>query len=530
MRFLVALALSVVAAGAADTNTADLEGTTWKAKTWSGAAARGGDPDPYDDESTVEIAGGRVRWTNNDGGFTFASLPYTAVLGNSETIKFSLDDDGDLVVEFGYASPATIIYAQQGAASTGGCPDALWTVAKADSFAASGGPEQIVVVGGTQGLNVGSDVCIELNDEGKNVDVQVYDLAMSLEAIKQGIRDELGAGDLCLWRKGGTLLTDGTLESNGINRGENLYAVLRATASTTAAPAHTCPRAGTVPINHRGDNPGRITCGCEKTGVADHYFTAEPRCRMCKADESYWAYRVDGECQCVKTTGAGRTDCLEKGTCAPDPTCAPVIDVDGRTSTSALEGYAWVAKDWSGAAKCGGDPDPYDDERIIKIAQNTIYFVNGGEGGPYYGVESLPHSARTPDNEEMDFYLVSETELKVRFGYKKPASIIYKRTAWHAVEDEDCDDDSHLYWIILVMTLLLACCGCGLGFCAFRACRKKAPVAAIVVGLPVVAGEGPVASKGAKGRATVVLPKGARVVSTSPKGARVGVIAYAPEK
>ena len=82
------------------------------------------------------------------------------------------------------------------------------------------------------------------------------------------------------------------------------------------------------------------------------------------------------------------------------------------------------------------------------------------------------------------------------------------------------------------MTLVLACCGCGLGLCAFRACRKKAPVAdAIIVGLPVVAEEGPVSSsKGAKGRVTVVSPKRARVVSTSPKGARVGVIAYESEK
>ena len=515
--------LGMLALAAASTDLATLEGTTWAAKTWSGAAARGGDPDPYDDEAGLEIKGGRVRWTKTDGGFTFASLPYTAVLGNSETIKFSLNADGDLVVEFGYASPATIVYARQGAStatsSTDGCLDALWTIAKEQSFEASGGPEQIVVVGGTQGLNVGSDVCIETNADGKNIDVQIYDLHMSLDAIKQGIRDELGAGDLCLWRKGGTLLTDGTLESNGINRGENLYAVLR--ASSMAAPAYTCPRAGTVPINHRGDNPGRVTCGCEKTGVADHYFTAEPLCRMCKADESYWAYRVDGQCQCVKTTGAGRTDCLEKGTCEPDPTCAPVINVDGTTPTSALEGYAWVAKEWSGSAKCGGDPDPYADESIIKFADSTIYFVNGGGGGPYYGVESLPHSARTMDNEEMEFYLVSETELKVRFGYRKPASIIYKRTHWHDVEDEDCGDDSHLYWIILVMTLLLVCCGCGLGLCAFRACRRKAPVSAIVVGLPVVAEEGVVASpKGAKGRGTVV----------SPKGARVGVIAYAPEK
>ena len=96
------------------------------------------------------------------------------------------------------------------------------------------------------------------------------------------------------------------------------------------------------------------------------------------------------------------------------------------------------------------------------------------------------------------------------------------RDSWHDVEDEDCDDDSHLYWIILVMTVVLVCCGCGLGCCAFRACRRKAPRATpIIVGLPVVAEEGPVASpKGAKGRVTVV----------SPKGARVGVIAYESEK
>jgi hypothetical protein len=64
------------------------------------------------------------------------------------------------------------------------------------------------------------------------------------------------------------------------------------------------------------------------------------------------------------------------------------------------------------------------------------------------------------------------------------------------------------------MTAVLVCCGCGLGCCAFRACRRKAPARAapIIVGLPVVAEEGPVASpKRAKGRVTVVSPKGARV-------------------
>ena len=69
-------------------------------------------------------------------------------------------------------------------------------------------------------------------------------------------------------------------------------------------------------------------------------------------------------------------------------------------------------------------------------------------------------------------------------------------------------------WCIVVMTAVLVCCGCGLGCCAFRACRRKAPARAapIIVGLPVVAEEGPVASpKRAKGRVTVVSPKGARV-------------------
>ena len=239
-------------------------------------------------------------------------------------------------------------------------------------------------------------------------------------------------------------MTGGTLASNGVGRGHNLYAVLRATAASTAVPAYTCSEfwSGTVPVNHGADFPGQITCGCAKTGEhAD--ITAEPLCRMCKAPThtQYWAYRVDGQCQCVQTTGAGHTDCLAKGTCAPDPTCAPTIDVAGTTFTEALEGVAWVAKDWSGAAKCGGDPDPYDDERIIKIAHSTIYFVNGGGGGPYYGVESLSHSDHAGHDEEMEFYLVSETELKVRFGYKKPATIIYKRTHWHAVEDEDCGYD-----------------------------------------------------------------------------------------
>ena len=64
-----------------------------------------------------------MEWTGGGGGGPYAigSLPATARSPDSEEIKFSLNSDGDLVVEFGYASPATIVYARQGAASTGGC-------------------------------------------------------------------------------------------------------------------------------------------------------------------------------------------------------------------------------------------------------------------------------------------------------------------------------------------------------------------------------------------------------------------------
>ena len=80
------------------------------------------------DGDTVEIAGGKISWTGGGGGGPYAigSLPATARSPDNEEMKFSLNSDGDLVVEFGYASPATIIYARRGAStSTGGCPPAL---------------------------------------------------------------------------------------------------------------------------------------------------------------------------------------------------------------------------------------------------------------------------------------------------------------------------------------------------------------------------------------------------------------------
>jgi hypothetical protein len=111
-------------ASGSSTATAIYDGTTWVAKTWSGAA-RGGDPDPYGDESTIEISGGRIRWTNGGGGgpYAIANLPATRTSPDGEAIKFSLDSDNDLVVEFGYASPATIIYKRQEGVSSYTSPE-----------------------------------------------------------------------------------------------------------------------------------------------------------------------------------------------------------------------------------------------------------------------------------------------------------------------------------------------------------------------------------------------------------------------
>ena len=110
--------------GGSSTATAIYDGTTWVAKTWSGAA-RGGDPDPYGDESTIEISGGSIRWTNGGGGgpYAIANLPATRTSPDGEEIKFSLDSDNDLVVEFGYASPATIIYERQEGVSSYSGPE-----------------------------------------------------------------------------------------------------------------------------------------------------------------------------------------------------------------------------------------------------------------------------------------------------------------------------------------------------------------------------------------------------------------------
>jgi len=107
---------------------------------------------------------------------------------------------------------AKLVFVSSAAAT---CPDTLWAIARDDHFGATGRPVQGIVVGEMM-RGVGQDVCIETNAGGKNVDVQVSDLTMSLDSIKQGIFDKLGAGDLCLWKKDGTLLSTGTLACHSL--------------------------------------------------------------------------------------------------------------------------------------------------------------------------------------------------------------------------------------------------------------------------------------------------------------------------
>jgi len=478
------------------------------------------------------------------------------------------------------------------------CPDALCAVAEANDFEASGGPEQVAVVGDQLGLSVGADVCIETNADGRNVDVQVYDVAMTLDAIKQGIMDELGCGDLCVWKKDGTLLSTGTLAAHGVAHGDNLYAVLRpsedadvaVTLTSTlegttwaakswtggakqsgdpdpyddestieisggvirwtngggggpyavsalpasrppdnplidflmkdgdlvvefgyASPAtivyerqdgqvaestsaYTCPEPGTTEVNHSGDFPGKISCGCERPDEHPH-VVAEPKCRMCGDDGESWYYRIAGECQCVdRDTFAASGGCLAKATCFPDPTCAGATGTaqyDG--TTASLEGVAWVAKSWSGAAECRGDPDPCDDESAITFVGGSIYFVNDGGGGPYHDVKTLPASVRSPDNEEIKFLMISEDELSVQFGYARPATIIYQRTGWTDVgrkkseHDDRCSKAS--LGIVVVGAMALLVLGINVGGCATHACHRRSPTrrtSPIVMGIPVL--------------------------------------------
>jgi len=94
----------------------ELDGTTWKAKIWYGAARRNGDPDPFNDESTMEISGGEISWKG--GSYAIEKLPAYVMTSDNEEIEFKIYPNGHLSVDFFYAERATIIYERQNATST----------------------------------------------------------------------------------------------------------------------------------------------------------------------------------------------------------------------------------------------------------------------------------------------------------------------------------------------------------------------------------------------------------------------------
>jgi len=87
---------------------------------------------------------------------------------------------------------------------------------------------------------------------------------------------------------------------------------------------YACPEAGTTAVNHAGDFPGQISCGCETVGIHPD-IAAEPLCRLCVEDNTeFFYYRVEGVCGCVmRDDFASSNGCLAMGECYPDPSCAP---------------------------------------------------------------------------------------------------------------------------------------------------------------------------------------------------------------
>jgi len=116
-----------------------------------------------------------------------------------------------------------------------------------------------------------------------------------------------------------------------------------------------------------------------------------------------------------------------------------------------LEGVAWVAKGWIGATGVKGmKPDPFGDERLVKVNAGNIYFPGGrsGRSGPYkVGSErTLPLEAGN-----LGFRMTPEGNLAVEFNYKKWSEIIYERTPWDKVDLaafklEDDGPPSWLFW------------------------------------------------------------------------------------
>mmetsp|Transcript_13609 Transcript_13609/g.40547 ORF Transcript_13609/g.40547 Transcript_13609/m.40547 type:complete len:256 (+) Transcript_13609:196-963(+) len=82
-----------------------LEGVAWVAKTWTGSATKGGDPDPVADEAIITFSRDTIFFVNDGGGgpYKVTSLPAEVQSPDGEKITFWMNTEGQLVVDFAYS-------------------------------------------------------------------------------------------------------------------------------------------------------------------------------------------------------------------------------------------------------------------------------------------------------------------------------------------------------------------------------------------------------------------------------------------
>jgi len=167
-----------------------------------------------------------------------------------------------------------------------------------------------------------------------------------------------------------------------------------------------------------------------------------------------------------------------------------VLAPGAATALADLEGAAWVAVSWTGAAEEGGDPDPTWDEQIVQFEGNTISFPNGGGGGPYTVTEdALPLRVQSPDGESIGFRMIPSGHLVVEFAYARAATIVYEKRDWSEMEEESDDDHNAASssCLLVVGALLVAVFVVGLSVGAYFSKRKRqlAPMSPVLgVALP----------------------------------------------
>ena len=88
----------------------------------------------------------------------------------------------------------------------------------------------------------------------------------------------------------------------------------------------------------------------------------------------------------------------------------------------------WTAIKWSGNATNGGDPDPYNDEKIVFVAKDVVRFPTGTSFTNWNLTDNDQGVIITPDQETVNLrYDKKNNQLVIEFGYDKPATIIYER-------------------------------------------------------------------------------------------------------